>query len=82
MKKFSKAHYDRYVHPHTFSEGDLVLAYDVFNETLGLGKLESIWWAPFIIKHYLTKGAYVLSFLEGDLLRGPVIGLYLKRFYP
>jgi hypothetical protein len=37
---------------------------------------------PFIVKHCLTKGAYILSHPEGNLLKDPVNGLYLKRFYP
>ena len=42
MKKHSKSHYDHQVYPHTINEGDLALVYDTTNETLGLGKIETL----------------------------------------
>jgi hypothetical protein len=62
-KKCSKATFDRQVNPRSFNEGDLVLAYDITHDTLGHGKFESLWHDPFIIKHYLAKGAYILAHL-------------------
>jgi hypothetical protein len=48
MKKHSKSHYDHQVYPHTISEGDLALVYDTTNETLGLGKIETLQWDPLL----------------------------------
>jgi hypothetical protein len=64
-----------------FNEGDLILAYDIAHDTLGHGKFESLWHGPYIIQHYLTKGAYILDSLEGLSLKEPINGLYLKKFY-
>lgn len=55
-KKHSKAQYDRQVHPRSFHEGDLILAYDQVLDKLGKGKFESLWQGPFIIKCCLRKG--------------------------
>jgi len=82
MKKCSKAAYDQRVRPHTFHEGDLVLAYHIAKSKIGLGKFKPHWHDPFIIWKCLPKGTYVVAFPEGNLLDNPVNGLYLKKFYP
>jgi hypothetical protein len=41
-KKQSKATFDRHVNLCSFSEGDLVLAYDIAHDTLDHGKFESL----------------------------------------
>ena len=38
-KWHTKVQYDKSVHPHIFSKGDLVLVYDQANDKLGVGKL-------------------------------------------
>lgn len=38
MNKWYKDNFNHNIHPHSFNEGDLILAYDVVEETLGLGK--------------------------------------------
>jgi hypothetical protein len=80
-KKWSKATFDRHVNLCSFHDGDLVLAYDITHDTFGHGKFESLWHGPYIIQHCLTKGAYILAFLEGLSLKEPFNGLYLKKFY-
>jgi len=42
-KKRVKAQYDKVVRPRVFSKGDLVLVYDKDKDTLGAGKLKSMW---------------------------------------
>jgi len=81
-KKCSIAVFDRQVNLRSFKEDDLVLAYDIAHDTLGLGKFESLWWGQFIIHHCLTKGAYILAHDEGATLKDLVNGLYLKKLYP
>ena len=81
MKTRSKAHYDSHVHPHTFSEGDMVLVYDQPNDKLGKGKFESMWYGPYVIHRWLGKGAYTLIDSDGQLLENPHNGLYPKKFY-
>ena len=80
-KKWSKATFDRHVNLRSFREGDLVLAYDIAHDTLRHSKFESLWNGPYIIQHFLTKGAYILASPEGLSLKEPVNGLYLKKFY-
>jgi hypothetical protein len=80
-KKRSKATFDHHVNLRSFCKGNLVLAYDIAHDTFGHGKFESLWYGPYIIQHFLTKGAYILASPEGLTLKEPVNGLYLKKFY-
>ena len=38
-----KYHFDSHVHPHTFSECDMVLVYNQAYDNLGKGKFYSMW---------------------------------------
>ena len=80
-KTWSKSHFDSHVHPCTFSEGNMVLFYDQSNDKLGKEKFESMWYEPYIIHHCLSKGAYILADSDGQLLKNPRNGIYLKKFY-
>jgi hypothetical protein len=80
-KKWSKFTFDRHVNILSFNKGDLVLSYDISHDTLGHGKFDSLWCDPFIIQHFLTKGAYILVSPKGSPLKEPVNGFYLKKFY-
>ena len=80
-KSRSKSHYDSHVHPHTFTEGDIVLIYDQSNDKNGKGKLESMWYGPYVIHRCLDKVAYLLTDSHGHLLKIPCNGIYLKIFY-
>ena len=80
-KTLFKSHYDSHVHPRAFSKGDMVLVYDQDNDKLGKGKFESMWYGPYVIHHFLGKGAYTLIDSNGQLLENPRNGLYFKTFY-
>ena len=80
-KTLSKSYYDSHVHPHTFSEGDMVLVYDQANDKLGKGKFESMWYGPYVAHHFLEKGAYIHVESNGQLFENPHNGIYLERFY-
>ena len=69
------------VHPRVFSKGDLVLIYDHDQAMLGVRKFESLWYGPYIIKIVLSKGAYMLVDMEGNELKEPCNGIYLKQYY-
>ena len=56
-KKCVKAQYDKSIQPRVFNEGDLVLTYDQRYDKTGKGKLESMWYGPFVISKVLEKGA-------------------------
>ena len=64
-----------------FNEGDLVLTYDQRHDKLGKGKIESMWYGPFIVSKVLEKGAYELVDYDGVPFGQPHNGLYLKRYY-
>ena len=81
-KNRSKSSYEKHVHPRTFHEGDLVLAYDQAHDKTGKGKFESMWQGPYIVQTCLGKGAYILADSEGHPFSNPRNGLYLKHFYP
>ena len=51
--KSVKASFNCHIDPLSFIEGELVLCYDVTKETLGLGKFETLWKGPYLIKHFL-----------------------------
>ena len=59
-----------------------MLAYYITHNTLDHDKFESLKWGPYVICHFLTKGAYILGHPEGVGLKDLVNGLYLKKFYP
>jgi hypothetical protein len=80
-KQRVKCQYDRFVCPHIFSEGDLVLVYDQDKDPLGAGKFKPMWFRPFIVKEVLKKGTYHLVDFEGKALAEPRNGLYLKKYY-
>ena len=79
--KCVKAQYDKSVQPHALNKGDLVLTYDHRYDKLGKGKLESMWYGPFVISRVLDKGAYKIVDYDGIPLGKPRNGLYLKRYY-
>ena len=52
-KKRIKVHYEKFVQPHAFNEGDLVLTYDQRHEKLNKGNFESMWYGPFVVSKVL-----------------------------
>ena len=80
-KRRVKSQYDKYVKPRSFSKGDLVFLYDQDKEPLGPGKFKSMWIGPYIVSKVLKKGAYDLTYYEGNKLAEPRNGLYLKKYY-
>jgi hypothetical protein len=81
IKNESKVNMTEFVHPQTFTEGDLVLVYDQAHDKLGTGKLEPMCNSPYIVKCVLHKGAYELVDHDGISIGEPQNGLYLKKYY-
>ena len=75
------AHYDKYAHPQQYDEGYLVLLYDQSSELLGAGNFNPMWHGPYMVRHVPDKGAYDLEYYEGNVLKDPKKGLYLKKYY-
>jgi hypothetical protein len=80
-KCYVKIQYDKSICLRIFSEGDLILVYDQANDTLGVGKFVAMWHGPYIVKRVLGKGSYELKDYEGNCLKEPWNGLYLKKYY-
>ena len=81
-KKRVKASFNCHITPCSFVEGDLVLRYDIAKEALGPGNFETLSKWPYIIKHCLRQGAYILTEPDRTYLTNPFNGLYLKNLYP
>ena len=76
-----KTQCEKLLRPRIFSKGDLVLVYDQANDTLGADKFVAMWHGPYIVKHVLSKGSYVLQDYEVNCLKDPRNGVYLKKYY-
>ena len=61
-----KAQYDLFVHPHVFSNGDLVFANDQDHDKLEVGMFEPLLHGPYVVNCTHQKGAYGLSNYEGN----------------
>ena len=59
----------------------MVLLYDQANEPLGENEFNPMWHGPYIVRHVLEKGAYKLEYYEGNVLKEPINGLYLQKYY-
>ena len=80
-KRRVKVQRDKSVCPRRFSEGNLVLLYDQASEPLGVGKFNSVWHGPYVVKRVLEKGAYDIEDYEETTLEDPRNGLYLIKYY-
>ena len=45
------------------------------------GKFRSMWLGPYVMLKVLKKGAYELTYFEGNKFPEPTNGLYLKEYY-
>ena len=70
-----KNQYDKLVKPRIFSKGELVLLWDQDKELVGAGKFRSMWLGPYVMSKVLKKGAYELTYFEGNKLPKPRNGL-------
>jgi hypothetical protein len=68
-KKWSKSTFDCHVNLRSFSEGHLILAYNIPHDTLGHGKFKSLWHGPYISQHCLNNEVYILASPEGYPLK-------------
>ena len=63
-----------------YKKGDLVLYYKALLDNRHTGKLEPKWKGPYIIHQVIGNGTYKLGNLEGQVLKTPVNGMYLKIY--
>ena len=76
-----KNQYNKSVKPRVFFEGELVLLWHQDKEPLGVGKFKSMWLFPYVMLKFLKKGAYELTYYDGNKLLEPINGLYLQKYY-
>ena len=77
-------HYNKKVVSKTFSEGELVwkLILPIGTRDNKFDKWSPNWEGPFQIYKVVSKGAYMLQGLDGEVYGRALNGKYLKKYYP
>nr|AAQ56305.1 putative integrase [Oryza sativa Japonica Group] len=77
-------HYNKNFVPKSFSEGELVwkLILLIGTRDNKFGKWSPNWEGPFRIYKPVSKGAYMLQGLDGEVFGRALNGKYLKKYYP
>jgi len=73
--------FDKKVHSHKFHEGDLVLKKMSHAVKDNRGKWAPNYKGPFIVKKDFSRGALVLTNMDGEELPSPVNSDVVKRYY-
>ncbi len=81
QEKQKEYHDKRITQKEEFNIGDKVLYYNAAKEKQWSGKLDEKWKGPYYIHQKMLKGSYKLKDLEGRILRTPVNGELLKRYF-
>lgn len=76
-----KKYHDKKIKTKTFTIGEKVLYYKAAKEKQWSGKLEEKWKGPYYIHEVLMNGAYRLKDYEGNVVKVPVNGEYLKKYH-
>lgn len=76
-----KIQHDKKIKPQNFQIGQKVLYYDAAKEKQWTGKLEEKWKGPYYIHEILLNGSYKLKEVNGRVLKVPVNGELLKKYY-
>ena len=63
-----------------FEIGEKVLLYEAWREKQWSGKLQEKWKGPYIIHEKLLNGSYRLKELNGQIMKTPQNGKWLKRY--
>ena len=74
-------HDEKFKRKDNFYIGEKVLYYNVAKEKQWSGKLEDKWKGPYYIHDVLLNGSYKLKELDGRILKTPVNGEWLKKYY-
>jgi len=73
--------FDKKVRPRKFNEGDLVLKKISHAVKDNRGKWASNYEGPFVVKRAFSRGALVLTNMDGEELPSPVNSDVVKRYY-
>ena len=80
QKRIARA-YNKKVKPEKIKEGELVLKHTKPLLTDPRGKFKPSWEGPYLVKKLLSKGAVILSDLEGNEFRNPINLEKLKKYF-
>ena len=75
-----RAH-DKKVRPRQFREGDLVLKKILPNQQDQRGKWASNWDGPYVVKRAFSRGALILTEMDGNELPSPINSDAVKKYY-
>ena len=64
-----------------FKIGDKVLRYNAAQHNSKSGKLDDKWSGPYLIHQVMLNGSYKIKTMEGQVLKAPTNGIYLKLYY-
>ena len=81
QKRLKKA-FERKVHPREFQVGDLVLKKILPTHKDRLGKWTPNYEGPYIVKKAFSRGALILTNMDGKDLSNPVNSDAVKKYYP
>ena len=77
----TKEKHDQKIKMKEFNLGEKVLYYNAAKEKQWTGKLEDKWKGPYYIQEKLFNGAYRLKELDGKIMKTPVNGELLKKYF-
>jgi len=81
QKRIARA-YDQKVQPREFKEGDLVLRKILLLPTDDHSKWAPNYEGPYVVKKAFSRGALILTGMDGEDLRRPVNSDSIKKYYP
>ena len=75
-----RAH-DKKVYPRQFREGDLVLKKILPNQQDQKGKWAPNWDGPYVVKRAISRGALILTEMDGNDLPSSINSDVVKKYY-
>ena len=80
QKRMMRAH-DKKIWPRQFQEGKLVLKQILQNRQNPRGKWSPNWEGPYVVKKTFSKGALILTEMDGEEFPGPINTDIVKKYY-
>ena len=80
QKRMMRAH-EKKVHPYQFREGDLVLKKILPNQQDQRRKWAPNWDGPYVVKRAFSRGALILTEMDGNDLPSPINSNAVKKYY-
>ena len=80
QKRMMRAH-DKKIRPRHFQEGELVLKRIPQNRQDPRGKWSLNWEGPYVVKKAFSRGALILTEMDGKEFPGPINADIVKKYY-